>query len=100
MMQYKSCLSSCFIILDAVIDESDALKFTTVYLDQDDFLPRTATPLEDIFKSLFWYVLRTCVIMPFGYQYLESGFRFNLTVRNQLASEVYTRFYFIIWSSM
>ena len=22
---------------------------------QDDFLPRTATPLEDIFKSLFWY---------------------------------------------
>lgn len=23
-------------------------------LKQDDFLPRTATPLEDIFKSLFW----------------------------------------------
>ncbi|KAG8483036.1 hypothetical protein CXB51_021968 [Gossypium anomalum] len=22
---------------------------------QDDFLPRTATPLEDIFKSVFWY---------------------------------------------
>nr|GFA41063.1 alpha/beta hydrolases superfamily protein [Tanacetum cinerariifolium] len=21
---------------------------------QDDFLPRTATPLEDIFKSVFW----------------------------------------------
>lgn len=23
---------------------------------QDDFLPRTATPLEDIFKSIFWLV--------------------------------------------
>ena len=27
-----------------------------VVLVQDDFLPRTATPLEDIFKSIFWYV--------------------------------------------
>ncbi|KAL8142117.1 hypothetical protein V2J09_015149 [Rumex salicifolius] len=26
----------------------------TCHLTQDDFLPRTATPLEDIFKSLFW----------------------------------------------
>lgn len=26
-----------------------------IILNQDDFLPRTATPLEDIFKSLFWY---------------------------------------------
>lgn len=26
-----------------------------ITLNQDDFLPRTATPLEDIFKSLFWY---------------------------------------------
>lgn len=26
-----------------------------IILKQDDFLPRTATPLEDIFKSLFWY---------------------------------------------
>lgn len=29
--------------------------FVIIPLNQDDFLPRTATPLEDIFKSLFWY---------------------------------------------
>ena len=28
-----------------------------VFLVQDDFLPRTPTPLEDIFKSIFWLVL-------------------------------------------
>ncbi|KAL2324546.1 hypothetical protein Fmac_023604 [Flemingia macrophylla] len=28
-------------------------KSTALFLDQDDFLPSTATPLEDIFKSLF-----------------------------------------------
>lgn len=41
------------------------LKLTALYLDQDDFLPRTATPLEDIFKSLFWYVLRTTINVAF-----------------------------------
>ncbi|KAJ4838423.1 hypothetical protein Tsubulata_020691 [Turnera subulata] len=29
--------------------------------NQDDFLPRTATPLEDIFKSLFWCMRDTCI---------------------------------------
>lgn len=28
-----------------------------IFQIQDDFLPRTATPLEDIFKSIFWSVL-------------------------------------------
>ncbi|KAG6429498.1 hypothetical protein SASPL_107549 [Salvia splendens] len=27
----------------------------------DDFLPRTATPLEDVFKSLFWCMRDTCI---------------------------------------
>jgi hypothetical protein len=39
--------------------ESCTLKLTALFLVQDDFLPRTATPLEDIFKSLFWYVIRS-----------------------------------------
>ncbi|GFY81912.1 alpha/beta-Hydrolases superfamily protein [Actinidia rufa] len=30
-------------------------------LKQDDFLPRTATPLEDIFKSVFWCMRDTCI---------------------------------------
>ncbi|KAG6426520.1 hypothetical protein SASPL_110745 [Salvia splendens] len=28
---------------------------------EDDFLPRTATPLEDVFKSLFWCMRDTCI---------------------------------------
>ncbi|CAN1751744.1 hypothetical protein LINPERHAP1_LOCUS4431 [Linum perenne] len=30
---------------------------------QDDFLPRTATPLEDIFTSLFWYGFACILLM-------------------------------------
>ncbi|OIV91440.1 hypothetical protein TanjilG_02058 [Lupinus angustifolius] len=28
---------------------------------QDDFLPRTSTPLEDIFESIFWCMRDTCI---------------------------------------
>ena len=33
-----------------------------IWLFQDDFLPRTPTPLEDIFRSIFWLVS----LSPFG----------------------------------
>ncbi|KAG5108862.1 hypothetical protein JHK84_045769 [Glycine max] len=58
-LHYKSSLSSCFVLLDAT--ESVISKLTTLYLDQDDFLPRTATPLEDIFKSLFCLPCLLCL---------------------------------------
>ncbi|MBA0557585.1 hypothetical protein Golob_014644 [Gossypium lobatum] len=32
-----------------------AVRYADVINSVDDFLPRTATPLEDIFKSVFWY---------------------------------------------
>ncbi|OIW06348.1 hypothetical protein TanjilG_14993 [Lupinus angustifolius] len=57
----KLFLPSCFLILDVMHAESASLKLTVLYLDQDDFLPRTATPLEDIFKSLFWCMRDTCI---------------------------------------
>ncbi|KAH1042892.1 hypothetical protein GYH30_024972 [Glycine max] len=59
------CMSLNLAVRYADVINSVVLQLTALYLDQDDFLPRTATPLEDIFKSLFWYVLRTCVIMVF-----------------------------------
>ncbi|KAL5139703.1 hypothetical protein HKD37_10G029535 [Glycine soja] len=36
-------------------------EITALFLDQDDFLPRTATPLEDIFKSLFCLPCLLCL---------------------------------------
>ncbi|KAJ6421108.1 hypothetical protein OIU84_028481 [Salix udensis] len=38
---------------------------------QDDFLPRTATPLEDVFKSIFWLVF-LCPCHCRGYLCLSS----------------------------
>lgn len=46
-----SCTLLVSAILPQVIFYSSDGDFS---IDQDDFLPRTATPLEDIFKSLFW----------------------------------------------
>ncbi|KAG6754521.1 hypothetical protein POTOM_042562 [Populus tomentosa] len=38
-----------------------AVRYADVINSVDDFLPRTATPLEDIFKSLFWCMRDTCI---------------------------------------
>ena len=45
------------IYLDHSISVLKALPWCKlIALIQDDFLPRTATPLEDVFKSIFWLV--------------------------------------------
>jgi hypothetical protein len=44
-------------------------------LVQDDFLPRTATPLEDIFKSIFWLV-----VLPFLWYWYMKALGINLRV--------------------
>ncbi|KAK6121707.1 hypothetical protein DH2020_044575 [Rehmannia glutinosa] len=52
-VRYADVINS--VVLQASLLRSCLLiKQGTSLLKQDDFLPRTATPLEDIFKSLFW----------------------------------------------
>ncbi|KAJ1399228.1 Mono-/di-acylglycerol lipase, N-terminal [Sesbania bispinosa] len=59
-----SCITNLIFLhasLYLMCTESATLKLTALYLDQDDFLPRTATPLEDIFKSLFCLPCLLCL---------------------------------------
>ncbi|KAK8576607.1 hypothetical protein V6N13_032526 [Hibiscus sabdariffa] len=54
--------------LNLAVRYADVIKSVVL---QDDFLPRTATPLEDIFKSLFWYGWLD-FIFHFNYSYVYS----------------------------
>lgn len=61
MKLLENFLESMFIIVQVchvTLNIECSLKFfaadSNIVL-QDDFLPRTSTPLEDMFKSLFWY---------------------------------------------
>ena len=66
-------LVSCYAVaparcmsLNLVVKYADVIHSVIL---QDDFLPRTATPLEDIFKSIFLLALLIIWGLPEGYLY-------------------------------
>lgn len=95
MMHYKSCLSACFIKLDAMFNESDILKLTTLYLWLGRLLTKNSHPIGRYIQVCFLVCLKDlCNYAIFVIKDLD------LTLRNQLVHDVYTHLYFIIWLTM
>ncbi|PRQ37526.1 hypothetical protein RchiOBHm_Chr4g0403531 [Rosa chinensis] len=53
-----------------------------IMLNQDDFLPRKATPLEDIFKSFFWYDYVLSSVFNCFFELMDS--KDNTRVQNKI----------------